>query len=76
MRVVARQHVQSVDVAGTFLDSAEVGRAAQTVQTLLIHVDRHPARVVVQHHRQVRGAIHGQRMQRDFTPRRIGVGRC
>ena len=76
MRVVARQHVQSVDVARTFLDSTEVGRAAQAVQTLLVHVDRHPAWVVVQHHRQVRSAIHSQRMQRDFTPRRIGVGRC
>ncbi len=75
MRVVAGQQVHAVDVARAFLDRAKIGRAPKPIKTVFIHVDRHPAGIVVQHHRQICRAIHRQRMQRDFTPGRVGIGR-
>ena len=67
--------MNAIDIAGTFLDGAEIGATTDTIEIFLAHFSRHPARVIIEHDRQIGRAIDGERMKRVLTRCRLGVGR-
>jgi hypothetical protein len=57
------------------LMAQKFGERPEPVEGFLVHVHAHAAGIIVEHHRQVRRAVDGQRMQRDLAARRVGIGR-
>ena len=55
-------------------DAQKPGWVADTIEIFLAHLGSHPARIVVEHDRQVRCAINGKRMQRVLARGRLRIG--
>ncbi len=67
MRVIPRQQVHTVRIAGTFLDCAKVGGTADAIEVFLSHVRAHAIGKVIQQNRQIGDAIDGECVQGVFT---------
>ncbi len=85
MRILARKHMNTIDVAARFLDRADIPVLRNTIEKCLLHADAGAARVVVKHDRQVGDAIDletvcgkfllaGQRIRRGSNEQCIGAG--
>jgi len=76
MRVIAGQHMQAIRRAGAFLDGAEIRGTTKSVQRILIHIDAHPAGIIVKHGTgrfAARSMASG--MEGDLAARRVGIRR-